>query len=107
MQKKRKAFATIHSGKTRAEEYFRKQEEEFDFGNLNSLTVYQDSHPAVMQERIRLFNWADQLERRRFRQPVVRHKHERLKYRVLTFIEQNFLGGRQIMCFKNYRLISR
>jgi len=60
-----------------------------------------------MQERIRLFNWADQLERRRHKPAVARHKHERFKYRLLTFIEQNFLGGRQIMSFKNYRLVSR
>jgi hypothetical protein len=60
-----------------------------------------------MKERIRQFNWADQLERRRHKPAVVRHKHERLKYRVLTFIEQNFFAGRQIMSFKNYRLVSR
>ncbi len=59
-----------------------------------------------MQERIRQFNWADQLERRRHKAPV-RHKHERLKYRILTIIEQTFFGGRQIMSFKNYRLVSR
>ena len=59
-----------------------------------------------MQERIRQFNWADQLERRRHKVPV-RHKHERLKYRALTFVEQTFLGGRQIMSFKNYVLVSR
>ena len=40
MQKKRKAFATIHSGKTRADEFFRKEQEEFDFGNLSQLSVY-------------------------------------------------------------------
>ena len=107
MQKKRKAFATIHSGHDKAEEYFRRQGEEFDFGNLSQLSVYHDTHPAVMQERIRLFNWSDQLERRRQSQSVIRHKHERLKYRLLTFIEQNFLGGRQIMSFKNYHLVSR
>jgi len=107
MQKKRKAFETIHAGLKRAEECFRKEQEEFDFGNLNSLSVYQDAHPKVMLERIRQFNWADQLERRRQKPAVVRHKHERLKYRVLTFIEQNFFAGRQIMSFKNYRLVSR
>jgi hypothetical protein len=105
MQKKRKAFATIHSGRDKAEEYFRREQEDFDFGNLSQLSVYQERHPAIMQERIRLFNWADQLERRR--QSVVRHKHERLKYRLLTFIEQNFMGGHQIFCFKNYHLVSR
>jgi hypothetical protein len=107
MQKKRKAFATIHSGRDKAEEYFRREEAEFDFGNLNQLSIYHDTHPAVMEERIRLFNWADQLERRRHPQNMMRHKHERLKYRLLTFIEQNFLGGRQIMSFKNYHLLSR
>jgi hypothetical protein len=107
MQKKRKAFATIHSGRDKAEEHFRREQEEFDFGNLSQLSVYHDTHPAVMQERIRLFNWADQLERRRHPQSIVRHKHERLKYRLLTFVEQNFMGGHQIFCFKNYHLVSR
>jgi hypothetical protein len=107
MQRKRKAFATIHSGREAAEAYFRREKDEFDFGNLSQLSVYQYSHPAVMQERIRLFNWADQLERQRHTQSMVRHKHERFKYRLLTFIEQNFMGGRQIMSFKNYHLISR
>jgi hypothetical protein len=106
MQKKRKAFITIHAGTVRAEECFRQEQDEFDFGNLNQLSIFQDTHPAVMQERIRLFNWADQLERRRHKPPI-RHKHERFKYRLLTFIEQTFLGGRQIMSFKNYRLVSR
>jgi hypothetical protein len=107
MQRKRKAFATIHSGREAAEAYFRREKDEFDFGNLSQLSVYRYSHPAVMQERIRLFNWADQLERQRHTQSMVRHKHERFKYRLLTFIEQNFMGGRQIMSFKNYHLISR
>jgi hypothetical protein len=104
MQKKRKAFEIIHRGREWAEERFRREEqEEFDFGNLSQLSVFQDTHPAVMQERIRLFNWADQLERRRHKKPAL-HKHEQLKYRLLTFIEQNFLGGRQLFSFKNYRL---
>jgi len=103
MQQKRKAFATIHFGKARAEESFRQEQEEFDFGNLDQLSLYRESHPAVMEERICQFNWADQLEIRK-KPTVVKHKHERLKYRILTFIEQNFLGGRQILSFKNYRL---
>ncbi|MES1161125.1 MAG: hypothetical protein ABUM51_10235, partial [Bacteroidota bacterium] len=80
------------------------EQEEFDFGNLNQLTLFRDTHPAVMQERIRQFNWADQLERNRRHNHAIRHRHEKLKYRVLTFIEQHLLGGRQIFSFKNYRL---
>jgi len=46
-------------GQAIAEEVFRQEHEEFDFGNLNQLTLFRDPHPAVMQERIRQFNWAD------------------------------------------------
>ncbi len=97
---------TIHAGIKRAEECFRKGGM-VDFGNLSQLSIYYDAHPSVMKERIRQFNWADQLERRRHKPAVVRHKHERLKYRVLTFIGKNYTAGRQIMSFKNYRLVSR
>jgi len=34
-----------------------------------------------------------------------KHKHDKLKYRMLSFIEQNFLNGNQIAGFKNYELI--
>jgi len=107
MQQKRKVFEVIHLGRARAEANFRHQQEDFYFGNLNELTVFSESHPAVMDERIRQFNWADQLEQARKKtagQSNVRHKHEKLKYRLLTFIEQNLLGGRQILSYKNYRL---
>jgi hypothetical protein len=104
MQKKRRVFEGIHQGEKRAEEMLSQEGSEFDFGNMSHLSVYRHTHPAVMDERIRLFNWGDQLRRTTNQSSVARHKHERLKYRVLTFIEQTFLGGRQIMSFKNYRL---
>jgi len=107
MQKKRRVFEGIHQGEARAEEMMRREEAEFDFGNMSHLSVYRHTHPAVMEERIRLFNWGDQLRRTSNQSSVARFKHERLKYRVLTFIEQTFLGGRQIMSFKNYRLVRR
>ncbi len=107
MQKKRRVFEGIHQGEKRAEEMLSQEGSEFDFGNMSHLSVYRHTHPAVMDERIRLFNWGDQLRRTTSQSSVARHKHERLKYRVLTFIEQTFLGGRQIMSFKNYRLARR
>jgi hypothetical protein len=116
MQKKRKAFEVIHRGKDGAEKVFNNQQEQqqgvqgFDFGNLDRLSLYRDTHPAVMTERIRQFNWGDQLQRNH-RQPAglriqpTYHPHDRLKYRILTFIERYLLGGRQIFSFKNYQLI--
>jgi hypothetical protein len=108
MQKKRRVFEGIHQGEARAEEMMSQEAAEFDFGNLSHLSVYRHTHPAVMQEKIRAFNWGDQLWRNSGASSnFARHKHERLKYRILTFIEQTFLGGRQIMSFKNYKLARR
>ncbi len=107
MQKKRRVFEGIHQGEARAEEMMSQEAAEFDFGNMSHLSIYRHTHPGVMDERIRLFNWGDHLRRTTNQSTVARHKHERLKYRVLTFIEQTFLGGRQIMSFKNYRLARR
>jgi hypothetical protein len=112
MQNKRKAMEVIHRGKDQAEAQFKQEKPEFNFGDLSLLTKFKGTHPAVMQERIRLFNWSDTLERqqnhlleaRKEGKPVQKHKHERMKYRILTFIEQHFLGGRQLFSFKNYRL---
>ncbi len=109
MQKKRRAFETIHKGKEGSDRIFQnlqeleQEQQGFDFGDLTKLSVYRKTHPNVMEEKIAQFNWADQLRLHR-RQPTL-HRHERLKYRLLTFIEQNLLGGRQILSFKNYRLV--
>src|SRR5580704_6784102 len=89
MQQKRKAIFTIHCGKAHAEDRFRDEKEEFDFGDLDQLSVFRDTHPHVMQEWIRLFNWADQLEHSKAAHQPTRHRHDRLKYRILTFIEQH------------------
>lgn len=102
MQSKRKAMEVIHRGQRQAEARFSQEKAKFDYGDLSLLTVFNDTHPAVMRERMRLFNWADQLNYGR--NPANRPKHERMKYRILTFIEQHLLGGRQIFSFRNYRL---
>ncbi|WP_431213608.1 hypothetical protein ACQ86N_01450 [Puia sp. P3] len=57
MQKKRRVFEGIHQGQARAEEMLSKESTDFDFGNMSHLSVYRHTHPAVMDERIRLFNW--------------------------------------------------
>ena len=36
---------------------------------------------------------------------IRKHKHDKLKYRMLSFIEQNFLKGNHLAGFKNYELI--
>jgi hypothetical protein len=104
MQKKRKAFTTIHQGKEQAEAIFKYENEYFDYGDLSKLPKHKQSHPAVIKELIEKFDWADQLQTIRKKGSFYKHQHDKLKYRLLTFIEQNILKGRQILTFKNYIL---
>lgn len=109
MQRKNRALDTVHKGEQRVEELYRGRAEHYDYGPLNLLAEYTGTHPAVMKERIAGFDWADMLNygdrpEAGDRKP---HKHERFKYRLLTSIEQNLLGGKQIGGFRNYVLLDR
>ncbi|NLP03097.1 MAG: hypothetical protein GX089_11420 [Fibrobacter sp.] len=56
-----------------------------------------------MKPWIARMDWKDQLQYTG--KSPVRHKHDRLKYRILTFLEQKVFGGRQLGGFKNYILL--
>ncbi len=108
MQSKRQAFDTNHKGRLKADELYRKAPGEFDYGPLDLLKEYNGTHPAVMKEWIDKFDWADKLQYSGKSNPYrKKEKHERAKNRVLTFIEQNILAGRQIFTFRNYELLKK
>jgi len=46
--KKRKAFATIHSGRDKAEEYFRREQEDFGLWQPKPAIRLSGRHPAIM-----------------------------------------------------------
>ncbi|MFO7660579.1 MAG: hypothetical protein R6V77_06675 [Candidatus Cloacimonadaceae bacterium] len=106
MQNKSKALNSIHWGINRAEEFYKKQKDYFDYGPLNYLARFEGTHPAVMKELIQKLDWQDKLQYTgkpdKNRLP---HKHEKCKYRLLSWIERNLNGGRQIGEFKNYVLL--
>ena len=111
MQNKIKAFKTNHRGresvaKMEAEHMF---DRVFDYGNLSKLTLYKGSHPAVMLPWMETFDWKDQL---RFSGPArsqnpSKPKHDRFKYRMISWIEKKLLGGRRLGEFSNYILLNR
>lgn len=108
MQNKRKALDTIHKGSARVTEMYAGQKDEFDYGPMKLANHFKGSHPAVMKDWIAKFDWADQLyEEGPIPQNRNRFKHEKLKYRLLTVIEQGLLGGRSLGGFNNYRLLKR
>ncbi len=105
MQTKRKALDTVHIGKKDAHERYSHRTNHFDYGPLDRLSVFKGTHPAVMNNKIAELDWQDTLQYHGKPDPTRElYKHERLKYRLLSFIERVFFNRNQICGFKNYRL---
>ncbi|MDN4164860.1 glycosyltransferase family 2 protein [Cytophagales bacterium LB-30] len=107
MQKKRKYFESNHRGKEAAEAKFIGSSDEFDYGPMKYTREYKGTHPKVMADKIKAFDWGHKLYHDG---PIVNRdmfKHERLKYRIVTWIEQNLMGGRSLGGFKNYKIIRK
>ncbi len=111
MQNKIKAFNLNHRGRKRVEEQVaaRHFEQGFDYGNLSKISSYKVEHPAVMKDWIASFNWGDQL---RFSGPArslnpVISKHDKVKYRILSWLEKSLPGDHRLGQFKNYIRIEK
>ncbi|MBM7556943.1 glycosyltransferase [Halanaerobacter jeridensis] len=110
MEKKRKAFHTIHWGKDKAEEFHDGEPEEFDYGPLNRLPVYNGTHPDVMKEWINNMDWEDKLKYSGKTDPSqAKHEDQKLKNKILTYIEQKIekkFGGKvYLSAHRNYELL--
>jgi hypothetical protein len=106
MQNKRRSLDSVHWGLGKAKDYYDKAPKEFDYGPLNLLKKFEGTHPHVMQERIEKMDWNDKLQYSGKPNPYrAKHKHERLKYRFLSWIEKVFNNGEQIGGFRNYILL--
>jgi hypothetical protein len=108
MQNKKRALDSVHWGLKKAKDYYEKAPQEFDYGPLNLLAEFNETHPAVMKEMISKFNWENKLQYagkpNKFREP---HKHETFKYKFVSWLERNFKKGESIGGFKNYILLDR
>ncbi|MBD3368990.1 hypothetical protein GF402_01350 [Candidatus Fermentibacteria bacterium] len=106
MRRKKRSLDTIHKGSEGAMKVRGNELEHFDYGPLDRLKVFRGSHPAVMRKTIERMDWSDSLQASGKPDPSrPPHKHERLKYRLLTWIEQHLLGGRHVGDFRNYVLL--
>ncbi len=107
MQKKYVSFMTDYKGKENVDSFLKYKQQEFNYGDLKKLPPFTGTHPAVMHDWIKKFNWQDKLDS--FDKEGIRtaHKHEKWKYRFLSWVENRMLGGNQIFSFKNYQLLNR
>ena len=108
MQNKKRALDSVHWGLNKAKKYYDKAPTEFDYGPLNLIEEFEETHPEVMTKMIAKFNWEEKLQKSGksniYREP---HKHEKLFIRFLSFIEKYFRGGKQIGGFENYNLLKK
>ncbi len=70
-------------------------DQEFDYGNVSSLELFQGSHPEVMLSRIERKNW-------KFDHDISRKKYS-TKEKIKRFV--SFLIGYRIGEYKNYKII--
>jgi hypothetical protein len=108
MQQKRRSLDSLHWGRSRAKQHYDAAPGVFDYGPLDMLREFQGTHPDVMKKRIEEFDWADTLQysgRPSPHRPP--HKHEKLKYRILSFLENRLLRGRKLGTYHNYILLRR
>jgi hypothetical protein len=107
MQSKRKESSLAYFGEAKTKQLFTQEHHNFKYGDLTKLNSFNDTHPAILEEWITKFDWHDQLYPFINSKEYIKHNHEKLKYRVLTYLEQNLLNGNLIGGFKNYRLLKR
>ncbi|MGK7391648.1 MAG: glycosyltransferase family 2 protein [Candidatus Cyclobacteriaceae bacterium M2_1C_046] len=105
--KSRRSSSSFH-GATKSEQLLKDMPDVYDYGPLDRLPVFKEKHPSVMKDWMAKFDWKHQLQ---YSGPVNKNrpslKHERLKYKILTFVEQKVLRGKQIGGFKNYKIIRK
>lgn len=99
MSKKRQELDRIHS-------HQRPQyPSHFDYGDLSKINRFEGQHPEVMNDWMNKLDWQADLNHGNREQAQILHKHERLRYRLLTFLEQSFFGGARIATYRNYKVI--
>ncbi len=106
MQNKKKALDSIHKGDKKANEMHQSAQAEFDYGPLKKLSIFTETHPKVMADKMKDFDWADKLNYNNTKLPNrPKFKHEKTKYRLISFLERNLNGGKHFFPFKNWELL--
>lgn len=93
MQSKKKAHDSMHHGLEQIEKVYETLDSDFHYGDMRQIPVFQGTHPAVMKNYIQRLNWQKHLQEgntKKLNRPKM--KHEKLKYRAITWIENKILG---------------
>jgi hypothetical protein len=72
-----------------------KEADSYDYYNIDSLKFFEDTHPAVMNNRILNLNWDFEFD--------ISKKHFNTKDKILNFIENT--TGKRFFEYKNYKIV--
>lgn len=96
MQEKVESVKAFYDGISEEEAQKKASEQEFNYGaEYDALARFTDSHPKIMEERIKRLNWDFN--------PDTKKINMKLKYRVLYRIEKWF--GVRLFEYRNYQLL--
>jgi glycosyltransferase involved in cell wall biosynthesis len=87
MLRKAHAFKTLHEGAPAADAFYPDLNGEYDFGPLHGRVPFTGTHPRVMHVRIAEKNWTVRPGRNI-------QRHDLLRIRLLSFLENRILGFR-------------
>lgn len=99
MQRKRVAIAQYWIGDKLEEKWQEKAKAEgdkYDYSQVDSLDLFRDTHPAVMEPRVKAQDWE-------FTFDVTKKQFRKFKYRVLYFLDKKF--GWRPFEYRNYKII--
>ncbi len=99
MQKKYTDFGMLWSSDGKHEEWVNEQKNkpaEFDYTNIDSVTVFTGTHPAVMKNLLSKEDWSFELN-------VKKKNFKNIKHRILYFLWRNF--GWRPFEYSNYKRI--
>lgn len=92
---KRAAFDRLYDNGTNTEPIVIKKEDLFDYSNINSLTLFNGTHPKVMQERINRMDWD-------FEHDLRKKKFDLKDYFLYKFEKWT---GKRLFEYRNYKII--
>ncbi|MCP4704438.1 MAG: hypothetical protein GY865_07490, partial [candidate division Zixibacteria bacterium] len=80
----------------------------YDYGPLGRLPVFDGTHPKVMNQLLKEISWKQHLDygtKLNLSRPL--NKHEKLKYRFFTYIEQKLNRGHHLFGYSNWNILNR
>lgn len=106
MRSKNKEHDSFHSDEHNVNEKYKNIPIGFDYGALGNIPIFKDSHPAVMDEFRQKIYWKDRLNySKKAKLKRGEMKHEKLKYRIITFLENTLNGGRDFVGYSNWKKV--